>query len=556
MFSRKTTIPLHVSLFVSLVTVGLIVVYPYSLHGVFEEERYADGLVTALLYLGALPIAAGMAWLTNIAVVFRSDSKGPWTALLVLQTVFYGFLAWSMFGSTLVRKYDEGAASRMQSKLVHAIQAADTDRLPPLLKDISQGGHQAVLHRAPCLAMEYGSVEVAQSVYRTVARIKAASKANDEGYGCDPVTAAVNAARADMLQMLVNERAPLSDGDMANVFPGGQRLSSEQRVALFTVLARAPHAPAYDWDNRLLWAYEDEALAGALLQHTGGIQGIPNRGGQAVWKAVTVTQGAEPGKRAFQLSRLQWLIDRGADVNRGDGHGARPLLAADCDAELIEVLLRAGADPNALSGSGASTALHQVINACPTEDTKVAMAARLIEAGADVNLPRAGRPRAAAPVLALVCEATGLPALKQLLQRSGASVDVPDAQGRTSLMTLAFKTPESVEALVSCGAKVNARDNDRKTPLQHLLRYEAYEAARALCSHRAEPRELCAALAKAKDGRVPTEVAAVSGHCIRKKYAFDPYRIVLSDGRIFEGTTDGDAMTDACDLGSAKVVEE
>jgi uncharacterized protein len=79
---------------------------------------------------------------------------------------------------------------------------------------------------------------------------------------------------------------------------------------------------------------------------------------------------------------VRYLISRGADVNyAGFSEGTALIFAAGAgQAELVSLLLDAGADPNVALPRGGETALHTAASADQTEVVRL-----LIRAGADVN---------------------------------------------------------------------------------------------------------------------------------------------------------------------------
>ena len=115
--------------------------------------------------------------------------------------------------------------------------------------------------------------------------------------------------------------------------------------------------------------------------------------------------------RAGDVATLRSLLDSGADANRRDANGNRPLLEAVAagHADAARALLRAGADPNLTSSGGRTPLIEAALGG------RIEIARLLISEGANVNLAErdAGTPLEAA-------EREGHAELAALLRSSGA----------------------------------------------------------------------------------------------------------------------------------------
>lgn len=505
-------------------------------------------------------IVAVVGYLATLAGALVTRTSG-WITLLLVQTVAYLAGAAVLSRSEPWQK-EEKDYDKVESAFISRFKAHDLKGMERLLRETPDHQRGRLLGNAPCLAWQNGSLEQLRIAYRLIRKITPAPGASDGQVSCRIMNSALKTGNVDLFRVLVEEGAILSETDMdwlLSESPLYQGLSHESRLALFNVHAnvRKYNDPPYDWSSRLSQTFLDPDLSEAVLRYVGGLQGIPDHGAQALFEMVHMAGDGRKDGRKFIPAGVQRLVELGVDVNARH-QDLTPLIYAACDRDMVDLLLKNRADPNVLPLSGYQTALNRAIICMAEERSEdLGIVRKLIDSGADVNYSRHDRPASLPPVLQQACEMQGKAQLVKLLKRAGARVDVPDPLGRTSLMTMFDKTPEAVHRLVDCGAEVNARDKAGMTPLRHLVRYEAFDAARALCVYGAEPRSLCSALKAAKDAdEMPASLKKLSGHCLEKNHVLQRYRYVLSDGRVFHGLTDANGLTDACDIGNARIVEE
>jgi uncharacterized protein len=216
----------------------------------------------------------------------------------------------------------------------------------------------------------------------------------------------------------------------------------------------------------------------------------------------------------FSFDTAALLIEQGADVNRWDIWGRAPLYAAvdmntlptggradrpsldrTTGIELIEKLLKAGANPD-----------MQLKLFPPHRSLRD-------DRGADMMLTIGSTP------LIRAAKAGDAPAIKLLLA-AGAQVDLPTINGITPLMAAAgnassgldtrgrYKTEaqavEAAQLLLAAGADVNARERGGQTALHGAATWGFNSLIRVLASHRAD------LMAKDSQGRMAVDLTRAS----------------------------------------------
>jgi ankyrin repeat protein len=149
-----------------------------------------------------------------------------------------------------------------------------------------------------------------------------------------------------------------------------------------------------------------------------------------------------------------------ANVHARDQYGKTALhYAARSKPEYLEMLLRAGADPDARGAVTGETAMHLAMRNVrdPSEQLEI-----LLQYGASVNV----RDRfMKTPLHIAVIGRNYLNPIKILLE-NGAEADARDRDGRTPLhIAVLGGSADVVKLLLEHGANVNARDDAGDTPL-------------------------------------------------------------------------------------------
>ncbi len=207
-----------------------------------------------------------------------------------------------------------------------------------------------------------------------------------------------------------------------------------------------------------------------------------NQPGQEMMGGVTVVVAAAPFIQAAQsddLAEVEALLSK-VDVNLRDknlGTTALEHAVVNGNREMVQLLLRAGADVNARNGSQ-ETALMML-----GEEGTGDIAWDLINAGAYVNVEDedGDTPLTEAAMI------HNLGALTTLIH-AGAKVEHRNKAGVTALMNASGNGHiASVRALIRSGADMNARDKDGKSVLDYAIQNDHEKVIKLLRSFGALP---------------------------------------------------------------------
>ena len=169
----------------------------------------------------------------------------------------------------------------------------------------------------------------------------------------------------------------------------------------------------------------------------------------ALWAAAPDAPVAEAAARG-DLESVRTLLRDGADVNaaQGDGMTALHWAALRGEAEMVSVLVYAGANVASTTRLGAYTPLHLA-----SRDGRAEVAALLIDAGSDPNAATT----TGSTALHFAASGGDVPTLTSLVE-AGAEVDAREkAHGQTPLIfAAAAGRLEAVQALIAHGADVSA----------------------------------------------------------------------------------------------------
>ena len=274
------------------------------------------------------------------------------------------------------------------------------------------------------LAAKRGALDVVRALVESGAD---PNELVDEGGGA--VRAALTFATSSKLQALYDYLRPLTSAEVLDAtapWDRRQRAKTDKRV---TALVRSARQNSLDEVRAAL-------AAGADVNAT-------DRTGDTALNCAAATGNVE-------LVNVLLAAGARADVCRP---GAAPLFAGVGE-EVIDALVRAGADPNARVTPDGATPLSVAANIGRVNEARA-----LLARGARVN----ERDGEGATALLLAAERGHIAAV-ELLLAAGADVNLPHRSGRTPLMA-ALNHPTIVTRLLSAGADVNACAGDGDTAL-------------------------------------------------------------------------------------------
>jgi len=172
-------------------------------------------------------------------------------------------------------------------------------------------------------------------------------------------------------------------------------------------------------------------------------------------------QAAEGGN----VAQVRALLDKGADVNGpvpNWGHTALMLAAGKDQLEVVKILLKAGANPNAVAfGHGGIPGWAWMFAMDRCNKHWLEMTEAMLAAGVELN-PKTIYPSP----LGYAIDENDTVMIQALLKR-GADVNLSDSEtGDTLLMSAAkYSMPQVVQVLIEAGANVNAKNKLGQTAL-------------------------------------------------------------------------------------------
>ncbi|KAL8949422.1 MAG: hypothetical protein Q9222_004474 [Ikaeria aurantiellina] len=188
------------------------------------------------------------------------------------------------------------------------------------------------------------------------------------------------------------------------------------------------------------------------------------------------------------------LLDAGADIESVGGQYQRPLLAAigSGEDELVDLLLKRGANPNVQNGAGTALRIAMGLDQC-------LIFKRLLQAGADLE----ARDETGSTPLHWAIWHGHKDCLRLLLDR-GVDIEARDNVNSTALHRAIFHGRDDfVRVLLERGANLEAQDNEHSTPLHWAIQDRSRDCLSLLLDHGANVE------ARDASGNTPLHLAIV-----------------------------------------------
>lgn len=170
------------------------------------------------------------------------------------------------------------------------------------------------------------------------------------------------------------------------------------------------------------------------------------------------------------LKLLRELLSHGASVNGSNVEGKTPLHIAiqRMSSEVIEELLKSGADVNCKNSCGEETPLYNIFRFRSRSSLEILK--KLLCYGASVNERNEGNET---PLHVAIQRKMGLEVIREIL-RHGADINIRDVAGETALFEAigyeSSKRSELIKELLILGASVCERNESGDTPLHAAVR--------------------------------------------------------------------------------------
>lgn len=192
-------------------------------------------------------------------------------------------------------------------------------------------------------------------------------------------------------------------------------------------------------------------LVKSMFDSSGKLNLKNRHGANALIKAVSLDQ----------IEIVKLLIKVGADVNfTYDGEVALYYVTS---IEMLDLLLKAGANPNALDRNNASPLIRILQGKCKQKNSLVEMVKLLLDSGADPNLQ--DRLGFSTLMMAIISKREDI---VTLLIQAGANLEITTTDRETALVVAVNKRAINIiKQLIEAGANVNVT-NELGTPLLFL----------------------------------------------------------------------------------------
>ena len=247
----------------------------------------------------------------------------------------------------------------------------------------------------------------------------------------------------------------------------------------------------------LTYAYHSLDYMALLLNAGADIQTRDNRGqtvmhhlairGEGGWHDWT---SPDVGWHDF-TEEIQFLVDHGADINARDNDGVTPLMlcinetatsgphSSRGDIEMLERLLKAGADADAADNRGCSVLMHSLPS--PLQYTHTCLEHVLVVQDVLKNFLKKRVPDKNAVDFMMKVGWGTEEEVQTALSHPGADLEMRDSGGFTPLMrAVFFNTADVVRFMIGAGVNVNAESTGGTTPLMIALLETKWDSAKIL----------------------------------------------------------------------------
>jgi ankyrin repeat protein len=152
---------------------------------------------------------------------------------------------------------------------------------------------------------------------------------------------------------------------------------------------------------------------------------------------------------------VEFLISHGADVNARDHHFNTPLICTE-SADTAEILIRNGADVNAVNDLGLTVLQSRILDNIINNRTDVFMV--LVNNHADINAPFPENSGLDSLTPLMLAAASGNIDLAKILLVAGANVDAVDQDGRTAHKIARDNSQQQIAALIGSYILTRAKE--------------------------------------------------------------------------------------------------
>lgn len=413
-----------------------------------------------------------------------------------------------------------------------------------------------------CYALAYGNRwEVAKAIIQAPRVDVNKRGVHEDGFGNTyertPLHIAAERGQTEIVDLLLKKGADINARDSSNGAPLSQgntalilaaAMNHLDTVQLLLAQAKKPDVLLREREGKTaFWfAVENENLEMVKLLYSHGSKvNLPDKTGASVLTTTVLHK---------KYDVLDFLISKGADINKADNKGYTPLMAAIGWKNKNQSVV--------LKYLGKFLTFKPRVNHLAADDSALHLAAflgfvdaigLLLDNGANINLLSAANGRTP---LYVAAASKNINAVKYLVSR-GAKTEIPDKAGYTPMTAaVILADPDMVQTLVEVGARTDVRSSaNNLTPLVMAatnpdpFKHKSYiKIMNILLDNKADIDF------PASDGRTPLIAAAM---CADQKQAYEKVSLLLDRGAKPDRVKHGGetALMLAAGRGNEKVVE-